>query len=118
MSKFFDMSGVFQEWIEPFTYSKITFTNDGYGRTTKVLSPPISAVGMVRYKIFKELLQEAEGIWQWQQVEIHSKSPLNLENGDEILLNNKKFKILNSQDNSNYGFYIYNGKEIFDNQNA
>jgi hypothetical protein len=118
MVKFFDMSEVFEEWIEPFTYRKISFTNDGYGKTTKVESPDISAVGFVRFKVFKELLQEANGFFQWQQVEIHTKSPLNLQNGDEIILQNKKYKILNCQDNSNYGFYIYNGKEIFDNYNA
>lgn len=103
---FFDMSVAFNDLTEPFTIQKISYTNDGFGKTQKVIGDPISVVGFVRYND-KPLKQLAEGYRQWKIARLHTQNPIPLNNGDEVILKQIEYKVVNDKDNSNYGFYVY-----------
>ena len=101
-----DMSEAFTGLEEAFTIQKISYINDGFGKTTKLIDNFISVVGFVRYND-KPLKQLSEGYRQWKVARLHTRIPLPLNNGDEVILKGGEYKVVNDKDNSNYGFFIY-----------
>ena len=109
------MGRSFSGWMMPLTLHRITqVVIDGLAQD---LADVISFIGVFQPFGPNQLKLKPEGQRSWQWVQIHAVAgTLNLDNGDKILFNGTKYKIMAQNDYSLNGYIEYHAVQDFDDQ--
>lgn len=92
-------------WERNFIIQKVTITNIDFRAVETLIN--ISFKGVVQIASSEELLIKPEGQRAWKWLMIHSRIDLYLQKGEYIIYNNKKFRVMDLKDYSEYGYYEY-----------
>ena len=106
-----NMANAIMAWQQTITVEVITKTLVNYQVTeTKT---PVSFLGVLINLQSTQLELKPEGQRQWNWVEVHSLTDLEVKLDDEVVIKNRRFRVMASADYSDYGYYRYELAEAF-----
>lgn len=106
-----NMSGTIVDWFLPIRVGIVSRTVSDYEQVESIKW--VDTQGVVQQYKTQDLEINKDGDRSWDILQIHCLPDLQLENDDVIIYKNTKYKIMNNNNYSDYGYMEYICYETF-----